>query len=52
MRGISRREIIAAPLVALAVTACGKREEVAEKLSARGCPVDHATVEAMRRYNT
>ena len=28
-----------------------KREEVAGKLEARGCPVDHATVEAMRRYN-
>jgi nitroimidazol reductase NimA-like FMN-containing flavoprotein (pyridoxamine 5'-phosphate oxidase superfamily) len=28
-----------------------KREGVAEKLEARGCPIDHATVEAMRRYN-
>lgn len=29
-----------------------KREEVAEKLAVRGCPIDHATVEAMRRYTT
>jgi predicted FMN-binding regulatory protein PaiB len=28
-----------------------KREGLAERLEARGCPVDHATVEAMRRYN-
>lgn len=28
-----------------------KRDEVAERLEARGCPIDHATVEAMRRYN-
>ena len=27
------------------------REVVAERLEARGCPIDHATVEAMRRYN-
>jgi uncharacterized protein len=29
-----------------------KRDAVAERLSARGCPMDHATVDAMRRYNT
>jgi nitroimidazol reductase NimA-like FMN-containing flavoprotein (pyridoxamine 5'-phosphate oxidase superfamily) len=29
----------------------GKRNEVAEQLEARGCPIDHATVDAMRRYN-
>ena len=28
-----------------------KRAEVADRLEARGCPVDHATVEAMRAYN-
>lgn len=28
-----------------------KREDVARQLEARGCPVDHQTVEAMRRYN-
>ena len=28
-----------------------KRERVAEGLEARGCPVDHATVAAMRDYN-
>jgi nitroimidazol reductase NimA-like FMN-containing flavoprotein (pyridoxamine 5'-phosphate oxidase superfamily) len=28
-----------------------KRDAVAERLEARGCPVDHATVDAMRRYN-
>ena len=28
-----------------------KRDEVAAKLETRGCPVDHATVDAMRRYN-
>jgi len=29
-----------------------KRNEVASKLEARGCPVDLATVDAMRRYNS
>ena len=28
-----------------------KRESVADQLEARGCPVDHRTVEAMREYN-
>ena len=27
-----------------------KREEVADQLTARGCPIDHRTVEAMREY--
>ncbi len=28
-----------------------KRETVAKKLGERGCPIDHATVEMMQRYN-
>ena len=28
-----------------------KRERVADQLEARGCPIDHATVAAMRQYN-
>lgn len=28
-----------------------KRERVAERLEERGCPIDHATAGAMRRYN-
>jgi nitroimidazol reductase NimA-like FMN-containing flavoprotein (pyridoxamine 5'-phosphate oxidase superfamily) len=27
------------------------REQVAERLEARGCPIDHTTADAMRRYN-
>ena len=29
-----------------------KREEVATRLEARGCPIDHATVEAMRDFGS